>query len=252
MFREAVFQRVEGDDTGPPAGHEGRGEHVFQGAFDVLQLVVDEDAEGLEDPGRRVLPAVPADLAGNGRLDRGDEVGDGADRVPVSTSDDLRGDRAGVSFLAVVLQGPCDLVGFERFESFVGRLAPRLVEPQVERAVRAEAEPAAALQLVGGEAEVEQHAVGVVEPEFGEDVEEVGMGGVDEVGVRSGDLLGGEFEHRRVAVESDEGAGVAEAFQEGGRVPSAAHGAVDDDLPWLDVEEVQHLPQQHGTMDGTA
>lgn len=160
--------------------------------------------------------------------------------------------------LAVPLEGIGDRVRVEFFEKFVARSAHGFVEPQVERSLRAESEPAVALQLVGGETEVEQHAVGVFEPEFGEDGEKVDMRGVNEVNVRGqtavgvGQGLGCSVEHLGVSVEPDERSRFADPFEDGLGMTSAAHRAVDDDEPRFEIEEVQNFPEENRTVNGTA
>jgi hypothetical protein len=139
--------------------------YLFQPGIEALELAVDEDAQGLEDLGRRVHQPAPRMPVGKifheqAQLDR---------RVPGGEKpffDDRLGQAPGIGHFAVAAENVGQLFLGERVEHVGGGGAGGLVLAHVQRPVEAVGKTAAVLlQLRGGDARVHQHAGNVQAPE---------------------------------------------------------------------------------------
>ena len=216
--------------------------------FEGFELMVDLDAERLEDPLRR-MPFAESCRSRDRCLHDVDELPGALDRLLDSPARDTASDRARVALLPVPLEDGLELVLVVGREN-VGR-APLVgrVHPHVERCVGRVGEPAlGTVDLHRGEPEVEEDGVcaDVVARELREDngvvaAQEARLHAwcrrLEPIEVRS---------HGRIAVDRNELAAPFEVGDQRPRVATGSEGCIDDRLPRLHVEKLPHLLAEDG------
>ena len=160
---DAVLERMEGDDGEPAAWlqHALGGE---QCAGELAELVIDEDAQRLEDAGGRMdlVLRVAADM----RLDRIGKVERALERALLAPPLDHPRDAAGMPLLAEEAEDAREIAWLEAVDH-VGSRRAGLGHAHVERAVGAEGEAAIGLvELHRRDADVEHDAVDLCLGEF--------------------------------------------------------------------------------------
>ena len=150
---------MEADDRDPSAGPQ-HPERCRQCGVEGTELVVDGDAERLEDALCRVAVA-EARGRRDRALDRVDEVTGALVGAHDAPADDGSGDRAGEPFLAVAAEDQLELPLVGLVHELAGREFGGRVHPHVEWRVGGVREAAlGAVELHRGDAEVEQDRVG--------------------------------------------------------------------------------------------
>jgi hypothetical protein len=140
-----------------------------------------------------------------------------------------------------------------RGEEIGCRPSQRRVKPHVERTVSLEAEaPAAIGQLIGRKPKVEQHAVDPLDAELIQDFRQLGIAGLFQDATRIVQDLGRLGEHHRVAIESDQFSGGTEVFEENAAVTAGSDRAIHHDQSRGNLEELNDLPHENGTVNGRA
>ncbi len=215
---------------GDPAAH-GEGLH---GARDRPlqdgQLAVDLDAQRLEG----ALGGVAAGALGGLRQRVPDELHEPravGERLLVALAHDGGHDPLGLLLLAVRAQDPHQLARGVGVEDLGGADAGRLVHAHVEGGVLGVGEAAVGLvELHGGDAEVEQHALYARDAESGQYLGQLVVDGVHQGGplAEGGEPLAGQAQGLLVPVQGDQ-AGLGELLEEGLAVAAEAERAVDDD-----------------------
>ena len=239
------------EDHEPAAGPE-QVEGGREAGLERLELLVDRDAQRLEDPGRGVGPARLARIGRRDLLDQGGKSLGRVDRRGPARVDDRPGDPRRLRLLAVATEERGQLGGVERRQQGRGGDAAAGVEAHVERPAGAEPEPAVGVgQLVAGKPEVEEAAVDGLESRFGRDGREVlevrpaqdeaVAEACSEATVRSGD-------GRPIGIEAEEAAIRVGRLQDPLGVPTAAQGGVDLKAARRWSEHHEDLLHQHRHM----
>ncbi|KAG0746925.1 hypothetical protein G6F24_015632 [Rhizopus arrhizus] len=150
---------MEADDRQAATGLEPFHRRIEAG-FQIGQLAVDVDADGLEAARGRV------DLVLATRHHRGDQLGQfggAGERLLLAAGHDGTRDAAALALFAVGPQHIGDLAVFDAVDPLRGTFAAVRVHAHVQRAVLAEAEATLGhVQLRRRHAQVEQHAVQAV------------------------------------------------------------------------------------------
>ena len=185
-------------------------------------------------------------------VERGDELLDGVDRA-------ARGERArdpaGEGHAAAAQK--LDQLGlFDPRQQLGGGLAAAAVEPHVERhrcVARAEGEAAlGGVELRRADAQVEEDPVDRRRAGPGHHLAQEAEARVEEERGRAEarELLLGDRQHLRVAVQPDQHAVGAELLEDRLCVPAVAGGGVDHPLAGLRREQLQHLVDHHRPVRG--
>src|SRR5712692_3437790 len=226
LFDDPILERMERDDRDSPAGthdaHRG-GESTLE----VPELVVDRDAESLEDARRGVDAARPP------RLDACHETAEVVGRLERrldAATDDRSRDARRLRFLAVLGEDSSKVLLSPAVHD-VGRPEPSVrVRTHVQRASRAKAEaPLFVAELDGGESEIQEDAV---------DRDKAVLAGhvVEKREVRSREdraiseareLSPSHGERRGVAVESEEPPARRARVEDGSGVTASADRSVE-------------------------
>ena len=203
---------------------------VRHSAAQDLELLVDLDAQRLEG----LLGRVALLVQGRRWLGGPDDLHElpGGRQLPLlARLHDPAGDALGEALLAPVAQDPPQVLLRVLHDDVPGRELGRGVHAHVQRSVIGVGEAAFALvELHGGDAEVEEDAVGGLEAGLGEGVLDLVVGGVDReeaIGPRL-QAAPGQAQGLGVAVDAHQ-ADVREAAQDGFAVPAHAERGVDDD-----------------------
>ena len=195
------------------------------------------------DPGRRVL-------AGDRRGDNPGELPRGPDRLLLPDGSDSPRDPSAVALLAVFEDQIGEAFGPQPVDEPPGRLPLGRIEPQIERTVGIEGEPALDVgELIAGEPNVEEHRVDFVDRERVED-----LGNVTEVGLREphrqpGEQIDAAGDSAGVTVDGDHQAGGADRLGEEPGVPAAAECAIDDPVSRLEGEEAERFGGEDARVD---
>jgi hypothetical protein len=196
-----------------------------EGGDELAQLIIHGDAERLERTRRGV--ALAWFLARQAALDDARQVQRGLDRCPGALGHDGAGDPARGAFLTVEM----DDVGQKRLGRVghkVGGARPRLTHAHVQGPVAQEGKtPLRAVELHGGDAEVQRHPVQRRVPG--------GCGMAIELGERAGDKdqavterrgpVLGQFERQRIPVHPDHD--IRPRFKQSTGVATSAEGAIE-------------------------
>ena len=238
---------MEGDDGQPPAGPE----HPLGGVQrprQFAELVVDGDAERLEDAGRRMQAArLGADQPG-------DEIGQlrgGLDAALAAFFDDGAGNGPGPPLLAVMKEdvGQLRLAGFVEE---VGGARPVPLHAHVERPVAAEREAALGLvKLHRRHADVENDAVDTLEAGLrGDRVERAEAARHEnEPALRRRRERSAGRHGIGIAIYGDHAVG-GMGVEKGRRIAAGAEGAVDEDAAARNLQRLADFRQEHGHVTG--
>src|SRR5687767_8089876 len=156
LLGDPVLERVEGDDRETTAGTQ-RAHGGFEALLKILELVVDGDAQRLEDARRRI------DAAPTLRLDAGDEAAEVVsrkERLGRAPARDRRSDAARLGLLAELAERTAQLALVPAVHDVCRRDAEVRVGAHVQRAFCAKAEASPLVcELERGETEVEEDPV---------------------------------------------------------------------------------------------
>lgn len=237
---------MEGDHDQPAARLQhalGRRERLMQ----LVELFIDEDAQRLERPRRRV------DLVRLGAHDPGDDVGKRLgrrDRCLLAGGDDRARDAARVALLAEDIDDVGELaLGCLRDHVGGGRAA--LPHPHVERAAAAEREAALGLvELHRGDADIHHDAVDGIQPLRRANLRKVGEAILDQRQPAAGtvDQVEAAQDRRAVAVDADH-AGVGDV-EKRAAVAAGAEGGIDINAAGARREIADRLAAEHGNVTG--
>ena len=226
LFDDPILERLERDHDDPSTGTKdahGRRERLLE----VRQLVVDRDAESLEDARRGVDAARPP------RLHAGDETAEIVSRSEWrfdAATDDRSRDARRLRLLAVLGEDASKVLLCPGVHDVGRRGAKIRIGTHVERSSGPEAEATIFIgKLDGREAEVEENAVERSEAVLaGQVVEnrEVPTN-EDRAIAEAREFSRGDRERCRVAVESEEAAARSACVEDGGSVPAPADRAVE-------------------------
>ena len=179
---------------------------------------------------------------------RGDDIGErprGADRRLGARLDDGARDAARVALLAED-ENDIGEIAFARAGDHIGRARALAAHAHVERPVEAEREAALGpIELHGGDAEVEHHAVDRVEAGAVRDAVEIGEAVFDqrEPATRRLHQVGAKRDCRLVAVDADDFA--VRGGEDGAGIAAGAESGVDIDAAVVNVEEVDGGAAEH-------
>ncbi len=235
---------MKADDHQPSALPERLVKHRIERPFEVFQLVVDGDPQGLKRPRCRVMSAPPGRCGDDPRTEFG-QLPRSANRRRAAPFDDLTGDPSGERFFTVPPQQLHQVRFLETFQPLPGRCALLGVEPQIERCIGCETEAAGRVgQLVGAETEIEQDAVDGLDTQIGQDGIQFGVAGLPQQNLRRIEAGFGQAQHVGVSVQSDEASRSAQMWQNSFCMAARSDGSVDDGLTRLRIEVTEHLPNK--------
>ncbi len=242
LLDHAVFQRMEAHRRQTAAGTQ-HAVGLVETAGQRLQLVVDDDAQSLEDAARRVAGAEPS-RRGDVALDDLDQLAGGGEGLLLARQHDAASDALGVPLLPVTGEDVGELGLRKRVDEIGGRDVELRVHAHVERGVVGVAEAAlAAVELHRGDAEVHVDDVGRGVVARGQHLGEVAVIELALAGGGAGDVaevLG----HAGIAVHGDEPALRAEQRRHGLGVAAGAEGAVDRHLALRRPQQLEQLVEK--------
>ena len=239
---------MEGDHRHPSPGHEPV-RRLNQESVEAVELLVDGDAQGLEDARRGMDPRRAAAAPGGDHDLR--ELPRRRDRPALARGDDRRADPPGRRLLPEALEDRDDLAQGEPVHEIGGGGAPGRVHPHVERSVLLEREaPLGVVELERRDAEIEEEAVGRSQVELIEDLRQAAEVGVPQDRPRSvrGEPAPRPLQGRRVAIEAEEGAVRTAGPEDRLGMPAGADRAVDVEAAGTDGESGQRLREEDGEM----
>ena len=243
VFGDAVFEGVEGDDGEAATGLEPAGgalEEFLEGA----EFVVYGDAECLEDEGGGVAFAARRGMAGD-EVREFQGAGDGAGDA--GFGDDV-GELPGAVFLAEITEDAGEFFDAGGVDDVGGRSTGGGVHAEVEGAIFLEGETAFGfVELMTGDAEVDQDTIEATDTDLGEDVGEVAEVAVEgaELVAEGSETLGGGLQGGVVLVHADD---AGAEFEEGFGVTAAAEGAVEKKFSGAGFERSDDLIQKDRDM----
>lgn len=243
VFGDAIFEGVEGDDGEAATGFEPAG-GALEEFLESAEFVVYGDSEGLEDEGGGVAFAAWRGMAGDEVREfqgAGDGTGD------AGFGDDV-GELPGAVFFAEIAEDAGEFFDAGGVDDFGGGTTIGGVHTEVQGAVFLEGESAFGfVELMAGDAEVDEDAVEAADADFGEDVGEVAkvaMEGAELVAEGSEALRGG-LQGGVVLVHADD---AGAEFEEGLGVAAAAEGAVEEEFSGAGFERGDDLIQKDRDM----
>jgi hypothetical protein len=247
LLDDPVLERLERDDREAatwPQEREGRGQAQAQ----VRELVVDRDAQRLEDPCRGIDG--PRALLFDAEHEPAEVVGL-QEWLPRAAPHDGGGHAARFGFLAVAHEDVAQVFLLPAVHDVGRRLFQSRVGAHVQGSSRAEAEaPCLVRELDGRETEIEKDAVELVEaPLSGQDVakREVALsedGSVPEPGKDAPRL----FERCGVDIETEEAAGRRGAVEDRLRVSSPTDRAVEEAATFARIKLGEYFGQKNRLM----
>lgn len=197
---------METDDDDNPPWFETGIEPAVKRGFELFELIVDGNPQRLKNA-RGGVAAVGMPSAARRALAAGESLGEiaaGANRLAGAERDKISGKPAAVWFLAIALEDLGKLLFIESRQKRAGRLSPRRVESQVERARARETEAAGLVgQLIRRKPQIEQNPVDGRNRKARENLGKLGITGVDEVGRTARELTGRNVQHQGIAVKTD-------------------------------------------------
>ena len=174
----------------------------------------------------------------------------GADRRLRARLDDGARDGARMALLAEN-ENDIGKIALARRGDDIGRARALPAHAHVERPVEAEGKSAlGVIELHGGDAEVEHHAVDGVGAAIARDRVEIGKAIFDQrqPAVRRLHQIGAERDRALVAVDADHLA--VGGGEDGAGIAAGAEGGVDIDAAVMNVEEVERRRAEHGNVEG--
>ena len=240
VLHRPVFERVVGDDGEASPGAEERFAG-FEETAERAHLVIDGDAERLEDAGEALLVVWRDD-----RLKRLYERIDRGEPADVGGFFEQKAHPPCAPCFAIVADDLPELVGGGVADQFERGASAALVHPHVYRRVEAEGEAALRLvQVVAGDAEIGEDAVDLVDAEVGHKAGDVAEVAPDEGESR---ILSQRIVRLgvEVSVYAEEMSLVAESLEDRPRVPPAAEGGVDIDPVGIGDQLRHRLLEEHG------
>ena len=178
------------------------------------------------------------------------ERGGGADRRSDARLDDGAGDGARMALFAEN-ENDVGKIALACSGDHIGRARTLPAHAHVERPVEAEGKAArGGIELHGGDAEVEHHAVHAIGAAIARDCVEIGKAVFDqrEPAVRRLHQVGAERDRALVAVDADHFA--VGGRENGAAIAAGAESGVDIDAAVMHVEEVERRRAEHGNMVG--
>ena len=248
ILDDAVFQRMERDHHEPATRLEhalGRGQRGLK----LVELFVDEDAQGLERPRRRM------NITGLGANHPADEIGErarGRERRLPAVRDDGAGDAARMPLLAEEIDDVGE-IAFRGARDDVGRGRSRLPHAHVERAVETERKAAAGLvELHRGHADVHHDAVDAIDALRRADLGEIGEAVLDQRQPARGafDQLGAACDGSAVAIDRNQPG--SRNIEDGAAVAARAEGGIDINTALARREMVDSLATENGDVRNRA
>ena len=234
ILHDLVFRVVEGDDDQPSARIE-ECEGFPQGLFQFLPLVVDGIAEGQEILLGRMSLAVLLP-AGENVFEEIDELQCRLELTGRTLSHDFPCDKSGRGALTIALEDALEFLLGRIHQDVLRRLSLALVHPHIERSVVAIGETSFRIvELRGGDADVHQDEVGLVDAKSLDGIEALGVLDLKEVLLDSGEALQSLLrllDSLLVAVDSDEDTSLIQLRQDLGSMSRSSQGQVEiHDLP---------------------
>ena len=248
MLCGAVLQRMERDDGDPAAGIQMIG-NGFQRRFDDGEFRIDLDADGL----KRLFCGVMADgehFFGGNAFDDLDKLGRGFHRLFRSCLNDGGGDPACVVILAVCGDDAAQIGFAVGVYNIVGGERGRFIHTHIKRCFRVIRKTSfGGIELIGGNAEVEQGAVYFFDAKLGKDI-----GKIREIVFDENDLIfvileafAGGFDGADILIDADQLAAV-KALDDLQRMAAAAQSTIDVDAVGVDIQGFDALVQKHGNV----
>jgi hypothetical protein len=208
VFDQSIFEGMKGDEDCPPVGVQSLRQDAGEKGFEVFELAIDGDSQGLKNAGGRVAFGPPAATRVKCFFDRFDQVGGCLNRLIGSAKHDRVGNGPAGGLFAE-LEKQIGQVPLVKLGKEIGRGdILRRVKSHVERSVGLEAESAAAIgQLIRRKPEIEQDAVDPLDAELIQDFRQLGIAGLFQDAARIVQDFGRLSEHHRVAIEADQFSG---------------------------------------------
>ena len=232
--------KTDDDDNAP--GFETVIQDRSQRGFELFELVIDRDPQGLKDARggmtfpRQLRPACHRLLARAASRHCLGQVAGSPNRLSRSPFDEIPGHPAGFGFFSELLEDVAEFLFAKAHDQVGGRFALSRVEPQIERAVGREAEaPGAIGQLVGRQPQVEQNAIDRGDVDVRQDPGEISITGLMEVAGKARELKGRNFQHPGVPVKTDQRPLRPDPPQNLATVAGRADRAIDHDEPRLEM-----------------
>ncbi len=247
LFDDPILERLERDHHDPSTGAKdahGRRESLLE----VRELVVDRDAESLEDARRGVDAARPP------RLHAGDETAEIVSRLERrfhAATDDRSRDARRLRLLAVLGEDASKVLLSPAVHDVGRRLAKIRIGTHVQRTWGTEAEATLVVgKLDGREAEVEEYAVDRSEAVLaGQVVEnrEVPSGEYGAI-AEAHEVPRGDRERRGVAIDSEELSVGRTCVEDGGGVPAPADRSIEVARTFAEIKLGEYFGHENRLM----
>ena len=225
---------MKADDDGPSVRIEPLGNRRCKGGLELLELLIDGDAEGLKDTccGMGVVAVTSAGSQGTG--DGFDQLAGRFHWVDRTPADNCAGDGPACRFFSITKKDVREVLFAKLGQQTRGRFALRRVETHVERTRGLKAETAGMIgQLVGRKPQIEQDSIDSLDSELVQDFGQLDIAGLLQNAARIGQARSRPREHQGIAIKSDDLSGRTEVFEQKAAVAAGADRSVDDDKPRL-------------------
>ena len=248
LLRDPVLERVKGDDRETSAGTE-RAHGGLEALLKILELVVDGDAQRLKDTGRGIDAAPTLRL--HARHETAEIVGR-KERLPRAAAHDGRGHTTRLGLLAELAERTAQLALVPAVHYVCRRDAEVRVGAHIQWAFRAKAEASPLIgELERGETEVEEDAVERREAVArGHDVEKREVGSDEDRALSETCENAASFVERcGVHIETDEAPARAETFEDGFRVATGSHRAIEKAATFAGIKLGEYFGQENRLME---
>lgn len=236
---------MKSDDHGPSATVKSTGQDVVQKCFEVRELLIHGNPQGLKDARGRMRFSWPGpdDLL----HELLEFVGASQGSAALPASHDFLDNSPRLGFFSIVAKDSFQFVRIRCREEFSDRVAGGSVKTHVERPGRLEAEAAFRIgQLIRRKPQIQQNSINCRELQFIEDSIQLGITGLPQHNARTGYDLSCPGEHVRIAVESNEPTGGIHLFQNLLTVSAGTDGAINDRQPCRQLQLLQDFMNHDG------
>ncbi len=244
LLRDPVLERVEGDDREPTAWAQ-RPHGGLEALLKILELMVDRDAQRLEDPRRRI------DAAPTLRLHARDEAAEivcRKERLRCAASGDRSSDATRLGLPAELAEGAAQLALVPAVHDVCRRDAEVWVGAHVQRAFCAKAEASPLVgELERGETEIKDDPVEWRETLLaGHDVEKREVGADEDGAVAEASENAARLrESRGVDIETDESPARAGPFEDGLCMATRSDRAIEKAATFAGIKLGEYFGQEN-------
>jgi hypothetical protein len=154
LLDQTVFQRMVRNQTDPAPGRQ-EADKAFQELTQLVKLIVNQDAEGLESAGRRMQALFPP-TGRDGPQDGVHQILGIFQGAQPAGGNDFPGDPAGTALLSIFKQTVGQGALIQVIQPIQGGVALALIQAHIQRIRPLETEsPAGGRQLIGGKPQVQ-------------------------------------------------------------------------------------------------